>query len=164
MNPSGTSFRNCSRKASLVEGHLLGRRSIPGRRHDISVDQLPQLIGVGVSKRPQLAGTDVPPVAEHAHQLVIPEQRQHTPAGARRVALQAAQQIQDPARVVAAIEDVTGLNQDRPAPGPAIARIEQAGGAQDGDEAVVGAVDVAHGHHPLGGGDVANLGCLGLSV
>ena len=88
----------------------------------------------------------------------LPVSAMHLAAGAAGVALEPPQQIDHLAGVVAAIEDVAGLDQDGAAAAPAIAGVDQARGPQNRDELIVGAVDVADGDDALGRGDLAGRG------
>ena len=86
---------------------------------------------------------------------MVAEQRHHSPAGPLRVALQTAKQVDRLSRVGSAIEDVARLHQHRAPSAPPVAVVDDLRRAQDGNEVVEGAVDVANGHHTLGGLNVA---------
>jgi hypothetical protein len=95
--------------------------------------------------------TDVPQVRADAHQLVIAEQRHHSSAGPLRILLELTQQVDGFSRVRSAIEHVARLHQYRPAANPLVAIVDDLRRAQDGDEVVERTVDVANGHHRVGG-------------
>ena len=106
-----------------------------------------------------LAGRDVAHVAEHPHDLVVAEQDVHSPARAPRPVFQLAEEVEHLPRIRPAVNDVPQLHEVRAAAGPAAAGVDDAGGAQYLDVAVVGAVNVADGDDPL---DVLVLARTGL--
>ncbi len=109
-----------------------------------------------VLKRLDLAGADVSPVGDQAHELVIAEQRHDSPTRALRVALEATEKVDGLARVRAAVEDVARLHEHRASSAPPIAVVDDLRRAQDRDEVVERPVDVAHGDNALGGLDVTD--------
>ena len=85
---------------------------------------------------------------------MIADERMHLPPGPRRVGFQAPQQVEHAFRVGPAIEHVTGLDQHGAAAAPAAIAADETRLAQDGDERVKRAVDVANGDDALGRRDV----------
>jgi hypothetical protein len=82
------------------------------------------------------------------HRFVIANQRDHAAAGLRRVAFETTEEVHRLSRVRTAIEDITGLHEDRGSTRPSIAAIDELRGPQDSHEAVVRPVDVANGDNP----------------
>ena len=73
----------------------------------------------------------VPVITEDVHPFVIAEQHVDPPARAPRLALEAHQQIDRLANLVAAIQDVAGLDQPGGAAAPFLLGVDQAGRLED---------------------------------
>jgi len=78
---------------ALVELAVLRARAA-GRLLGVQVaDPVAQLGGISVLKGLVLAGTDVAPIADEAHEFVVTEQHVHAPARSCRVAFELAEQV-----------------------------------------------------------------------
>ena len=124
-------------------------RSRSGAGDEHAIVALAQLFRSVCAERRILAGADVPQVSEHPHRLVVAEQRVNAAPRPRGLAFQPPQQIERPARVGTAIQDVTRLNEDGATAGPALAGVDEARYPQNRDEAVVCTVHVGHGDDAL---------------
>ena len=76
---------------------------------------------------------------------MVSEEHLDPTAGFFGFLLQAAQQPRDGDCVVAAVEEISGLNQDRLAADPSILLVDQFDGTQDGGQRALSPMDVANG-------------------
>ena len=104
-----------------------------------------ELVGLEL---PVAVGVDVAQVAEEVHHLVVAEQHVGTAAGRGALRLEPAQQVHQRPVVEAAVEKVAGHDEVVVAADPAQLVVDQAGRAEQPDQLVVIAVDVAHGDDP----------------
>jgi hypothetical protein len=115
--------------------------------------------GFDVRVRGVFADVHVTQVAEHVHRFVVAEHDVQLPAGGPGLALQSHQQVQDLARIGAAVEQVAQAHDVRPSGCPAVLRIDDAGFAEQRDQFGVGAVHVGERDHSIHAAPL-HLSCL----
>ena len=86
---------------------------------------------------------------------MIADERMDLTAVPRRLDFQVAEQIDHPLGVGPAVEQVARLHEHRAAAAPAAIAADEMGLAEDGDERVEGAVNVANRDDSLGRGELA---------
>mmetsp|Transcript_4300 Transcript_4300/g.11450 ORF Transcript_4300/g.11450 Transcript_4300/m.11450 type:complete len:299 (-) Transcript_4300:73-969(-) len=90
-----------------------------------------RLAGAGASELGGVLARHVADVALHVHELVVPQKQHHLAPMLRRLVLKVEQHLVDAAGMVAAVDDVTGLHQDRLATGPVPFLVHDAQCAQE---------------------------------
>ena len=141
-DPSGVSFNSCSRSSAGADST---------NRCRMSSDR-------AGGERRVLAWRREPQIAEHAHDLVIPEQRVHGAAGARGLLVETLEQVERLPRVRTAVDDIAqldevGLSGRPPQPG-----VDDLRRTENRDQPIVGAVHIADGDDPLDAIDGAGRG------
>ena len=141
----------------LVEGLPRGLRALARLGQGRLVVVLPPPRRLRLLEALVLLRVDVAEVPQHVHDLVVAEERVDAPAGLARLALEAHQEVEHLAPVRPPVEQVARLHEVGLSACPPVLRVHEAREAQDGDQVVVAAVDVAHRHHAGRVGDAAGV-------
>ncbi len=125
-------------------GRIRGEQPLPRR--------LAQRVVLGAGERRVFLGAHVTQVAGDVHDFVVAEHHVHGAAGGAGLGFEAHQQVEDLARLGAAVEQVAQAHEVR-RPGTPVQRIvDDRGLAQHGDELRVRAVHVGEGHDAIHAG------------
>ncbi len=121
-------------------------------------EPLPDLFRSGGGERRVLAWRREPQIAEHAHDLVIPQQRVHGAARARGVLAETLEQVERLPRVRTAVDDIAQLDEMRFSGRPPQPGVDDLRRTENRDQPIVGAMHIADGDDALDAVDLAGRG------